>query len=76
MGGRSVAIFEMTEDYQAKLVWDSADQIEAAHAEADPDGSRGIFNADQVAETFETVPEAFDGRSDDKGVETETVALG
>eukprot|EP00193_Tetraselmis_chui_P001662 CAMPEP_0177764400 /NCGR_PEP_ID=MMETSP0491_2-20121128/7383_1 /TAXON_ID=63592 /ORGANISM="Tetraselmis chuii, Strain PLY429" /LENGTH=529 /DNA_ID=CAMNT_0019280569 /DNA_START=1180 /DNA_END=2769 /DNA_ORIENTATION=- len=73
MGGRSVTIFEMTDDFRAVKVWDSGDEIERKHAEMDPDGARGLFNPEQEGGF---IAAGFDQRSDDKGVETETVALG
>lgn len=74
MGGRSASIFEMTDDFQAVLVWDSGDEIERKHAEMDPDGILGLFNPEQD-EADQAVFEGFDQRSDDKGIETETVEL-
>ena len=76
MGGRGVSIFEMTDDFQAKLVWDSGDEIEVKHAEQDPEGELGFFNPDMVDSTDDTVQDAFDQRSDDKGVETESLDIG
>eukprot|EP00192_Tetraselmis_astigmatica_P008053 CAMPEP_0117669582 /NCGR_PEP_ID=MMETSP0804-20121206/12217_1 /TAXON_ID=1074897 /ORGANISM="Tetraselmis astigmatica, Strain CCMP880" /LENGTH=671 /DNA_ID=CAMNT_0005477665 /DNA_START=40 /DNA_END=2052 /DNA_ORIENTATION=+ len=75
-GGRGVSIFEMTDDFQAKLKWDSGDEIEAAHAEQDPEGSLGFFNPDQLDDPEDTVPDGFDRRSDNKGVETESLDIG
>jgi len=74
MGGRSVTIFEMTDDFRAVKVWDSGDEIEKKHAEMDPDGVLGMFNPDQEG-AADAIALGFDERSDDKGVETETVEL-
>jgi len=79
MGGRSVSIFEMTVDganSKAELKWDSGDEVEAKHAELDPNGEKGLFNPEQVDPASDLPADGFDGRSDDKGVETETVELG
>lgn len=76
MGGRGVTIFEMTDDFQAVVAWDSGDEIEAKHMEMDPNGTKAIFNPVQVDAGDQLVTDGADGRSDDKGVETETVELG
>lgn len=56
-------------------MWDSGDELEAKHAEQDPAGELGFFNPDQ-AEADKAVGDGFDKRSDDKGVEPETLDIG
>lgn len=73
-GGRSVSIFELTGDYGVNLVWDSGDAVGVQHAKQDPQGTLGIFNPNQ-GDVEETVPEGLDGRSDNKGIEPESLEI-
>jgi hypothetical protein len=62
-GGRSVSI----RDAQGALVWDSGDLFERLSASLD--GTRTLFNTTSTAN-------ARDNRSDDKGIEPESVVVG
>lgn len=62
-GGRSVSI----RDHKGNLVWDSGDMFERLSASLDP--SRTLFNTTNSANSR-------DNRSDDKGVEPESVVVG
>ena len=75
MGARGVSIFDMSND-EATLAWDSGDEIEKLHAEYDPDGAKGVFNPEHADSPDDLANCCFDGRSDDKGAETESVETG
>jgi hypothetical protein len=62
-GGRSVSIL----DQQGRLVWDSANLFETLARDNDP--SVNLFNTDSTAN-------ARDNRSDNKGIEPESVVVG
>lgn len=62
-GGRSVSI----RDAQGRLVWDSGELFERLSAQLD--GSRTLFNTTSTEN-------ARDNRSDDKGIEPESVVVG
>jgi DNA-binding beta-propeller fold protein YncE len=62
-GGRSISI----RDGQGHLVWDSGDMLERLSASLD--GARTLFNTTNTAN-------ARDNRSDDKGIEPESVVVG
>jgi 2',3'-cyclic-nucleotide 2'-phosphodiesterase / 3'-nucleotidase / 5'-nucleotidase len=63
LGGRSVSI----RDHQGNLVWDSANAFELLSKQFD--GSLTVFNTTNTANSK-------DNRSDDKGVEPESVVVG
>ena len=75
MGARGVSIFDMSND-EATLAWDSGDEIEKLHADHDPDGSKGVFNPEHADSPDDLANCCFDGRSDDKGAETESIETG
>jgi DNA-binding beta-propeller fold protein YncE len=62
-GGRSVSV----RDHQGALVWDSGEKFERLSQEHH--GTRTIFNTTNTANSL-------DNRSDDKGVEPESVVIG
>ena len=75
MGGRGVSFFDMTGG-KASLAWDSGDEIERLHEKYDPDGAKGVFNPELVDDEDDPATCCFDGRSDDKGAETESIETG
>jgi hypothetical protein len=64
LGGRSISIL----DQQGRLVWDSGDMLERLSQSLDAQGLN-IFNTTSTANSR-------DNRSDDKGVEPESVVVG
>ncbi len=64
LGGRSISI----RDQQGRLVWDSGDMLERLSESLDAQG-RNFFNNNSTANSR-------DNRSDDKGVEPESVVVG
>lgn len=67
-GGRSFSIW----DENGNLVWDSGDQFEKKIAELEPN----IFNQETKASNGTFTSTTKDGRSGNKGVEPEAIAIG